>query len=219
MRITILGSGNVGGTLGRRWAQIGHEVIFGVRDPESEKARALVAEGLGKVSVVPIRDAAASSRVVVLAVPWPAARRALEAAGDLTGRILVDCTNPVKEGLAGLSLGPVESAAEQIAQWCPGALVVKGFSTTGAGNMANPQYGRDRAGMFVCGDDERAKAVVSKLASELGLEVVDTGSLSTARYLEPLAMLWIHLAYNRGMGTDIAFKLLKRARQEGQGTV
>lgn len=210
MRIAIIGSGNVGGTLGKRWAALGHEVIYGVRDPESPKVRELLSGSTGAISALPIGDAAAA-RVLVLAVPWAAAAKALEAAGDLKGKILIDCTNPVRERMAGLPVGRSESAAEQISTWCPGARVVKAFSTTGAGNMRDPLYGKQPVTMFICGDDREGKEVATRLAEDLGFEVVDTGSLSTARYLEPLALLWIHLAYNRGMGPDIAFKLLRRS--------
>ena len=91
-----------------------------------------------------------------------------------------------------------------------GARVVKAFNTTGAGNMANPKFGTQAATMFICGDDESAKATVGKLAEELGFEAVDAGPLMAARYLEPLAMLWIHLALKMGWGTNFAFKILKR---------
>ncbi|SRR6266404_4139998 len=126
------------------------------------------------------------------------------------GKILIDCTNPLKPDLSGLSIGQSTSAAEQIADLAKGARVVKAFNTTGAGNMANPKFGPQDATMFICGDDGSAKATVVKLAEELGFEAVDAGPLLAARYLEPLAMLWIHLAFKMGWGTNFAFKILKR---------
>jgi predicted dinucleotide-binding enzyme len=92
----------------------------------------------------------------------------------------------------------------------PGAKVVKAFNTTGAGNMANPRFGGEAASMFICGDDAAAKKTVASLAEALGFEAVDAGSLSQARLLEPLAMLWISMAYGFGRGPNIAFKLLRR---------
>jgi hypothetical protein len=88
--------------------------------------------------------------------------------------------------------------------------VVKAFNTTGWENMADPIYHGEPTTMFICGDDAEAKAVVSDLATDLGFDVADTGPLSTARYLEPLAMVWIHLAIGQKQGRQIAFKIVKR---------
>ena len=209
MKIAIIGAGNVGGTLGRGWAQRGHEIIFGVRDAKDARIKkVLVSTGMNS-SATSIAEAAGTADIIVLSVPWPA-EGAVKSCGNLTGKILVDCTNPLKPDLTGLALGHNTSAAEQIADLAKGARVVKAFNTTGAGNMANPRFGTQAATMFICGDDESAKATVGKLAEELGFEAVDAGPLMAARYLEPLAMLWIHLALKMGWGTNFAFKILKR---------
>lgn len=210
MKIAIIGTGNVGRTLGGRWAKSGHEIIFGARDPRGTKVQQVLASAGANAHAATVREAAAAAPVVVLATPWAATQDVVKSAGNLQGKILVDCTNPIKEGLAGLSVGLTTSAAEQIASWVPGAQVVKAFSTTGTKNMANPLYGSEKITMFICGDDADAKKTVAGLASELGFDVVDTGALLTARYLEPLAMLWVHMAYAAGFGPDIAFKVLKR---------
>ena len=210
MNIGIIGAGNVGGNLGKLWAGKGHDILFGVRDPQSPKVQALLdAIGL-KARAGSVAEAASLGEVVVHAVPWPAAQDAIQAAGDLTGKVLVDCTNPIAPGFAGLSVGLTTSAAEEIAGWATGARVVKAFNTTGAQNFSNPQFGSQQASMFLCGDDAAAKSVVTGLGEEIGFDMVDTGPLSNARLLEPLAMLWIYLAYPHGMGPDIAFKLLRR---------
>ena len=88
--------------------------------------------------------------------------------------------------------------------------MVKCFNTTGANNMENPHYGDDQPMMFLCGDDANAKGVVMKLGQDVGFEMIDAGELAIARLLEPVAMLWIHLAFRRGLGRDFAFKLLRR---------
>ena len=147
--------------------------------------------------------------MVVLTTPWNATQAAIQNAGNLSGKILVDCTNPLKPDLSGLIIGLDASAAKQIASWARGARVVKCFNTTGAENMTSPRFGADLAVMFIAGDDDAAKAIVVKLGDELGFEMVDAGALSIARLLEPVAMLWIHLAYRRGLGRDFAFKLLR----------
>lgn len=210
MKIGVIGTGNVGATLGCRWAKAGHEVVFGARDPEGEKVRAVLRDAGDHARATTVVEAAAGSEVVVLATPWDATRSAVESAGDLAGRILVDCTNPIAPGLLGLSVGLTTSAGEQVAEWATGARVVKAFNTIGSNVMADPAFGDEAATLLICGDDAEAKSVVSELASALGFDVVDAGALAVSRYLEPLAMLWINLAYTQQLGRDIAFKLLRR---------
>jgi hypothetical protein len=147
---------------------------------------------------------------VVLATPWPAAESAIRAAGSLAGKIVVDCTNPLKPDLSGLAVGHSDSAAENVARWAAGARVVKAFNTTGANIMADPAFGAHRTFMPICGDDSEAKRIVLELAADCGFDAVDVGGLAVARLLEPFAMLWIHLAYGRKMGREFAFGLLRR---------
>ena len=210
MKIAIIGAGNVGSALGRGWAAAGHEVVFGVRDPKDAKAQAVVQSTGGPARAATVRDAVAPSEVVALATPWPAAKDAVTAAGPLSGKILVDATNPLTPDLSRLTVGHTTSAAEQVASWTPGAQVVKAFNTIGALHMTNPRFGDQRASMFLCGDDSTAKLTVASLAEALGFEPVDAGPLTQARLLEPLAMLWISMAYAYGQGTNIAFKLLRK---------
>jgi predicted dinucleotide-binding enzyme len=103
MRIGIIGAGSVGGTLGRGWARAGHEVTFGVRDAADPKSAKLAEETGAKVASVPA--AAAFGEVVVFATPWEATQEAVRNAGDLAGKIVFDCTNPLAPHLAGLTHG------------------------------------------------------------------------------------------------------------------
>lgn len=207
MKVAIIGAGNVGATLGRGWATHGHEITYAVRDPESERVKAAV-DSTQNGRAATLNDGCAGADVVLLATPWEAAEDAVKAAGDLSGKVLIDATNPILPGLAGLSVGTTTSAAEMIAEWAPGARVVKAFNTIGAMHMGNPSFKAAQADAYICGDDEAAKEDVTQLAQELGFDVVDCGPLNSARLLEPLAMLWIHLAYQQGFGPDIAFKLI-----------
>src|SRR5262249_4806906 len=145
MKIAIIGAGSVGGTLGAAWANRGHEVVFGVRDAADRKLKELLARGGGKARAAGVKDAAAAAEVVALTGPWPAAQDALRSAGDLRGEILLDCMNPLKPDLSGLTIGYTGSAAEQVAAWAPGARVVKIFNTTGFANIANPEYREGRS--------------------------------------------------------------------------
>jgi hypothetical protein len=137
-------------------------------------------------------------------------KEAVQGLGDLTGKVLIDAVNPLLPDLSGLVLGTTTSAAEQVASWARGAKVVKAFNTVGSNIMENPVFGQDKPVLFFCGDDAGAKGKVKQLADELGLEGVDAGPLTQARLLEPLALLWISLAFKAGLGREIAFKLLRR---------
>jgi predicted dinucleotide-binding enzyme len=205
MNIAIIGAGNVGRALGMRWAEAGHAVTFGTRDPDAEKARELAA--LAGVAVATPGVAAAAAEIIVLATPWPVTYTVVEGLGDLTGKILVDATNPIAPGLQ-LDVGQTTSGAEEIAKRAPGARVVKAFNTTGYNNMLDPVYGGESTTLFIAGDDGAAKATVAELAETLGFDVADVGGLSTARFLEPLALAWISLAMSQGR--EIAFKLVRR---------
>jgi len=210
MKISIIGTGNVGRTLGQRWAEKGHEIIFGSRDPNSGKVLDLI-NGIGQnCRASGIYNAARESEIIVLSVPWPAVKDTLIAMGDLDGKILVDCTNPIAADFSALAIGTTTSAGEQIANWASEAKVIKAFNTTGSDNMANPIYKNQRITMLVCGDDPDARQKVMALAEEIGFESQDAGNLLAARFLEPLAMLWIHLGYKVGLGPNFAFNIIKR---------
>ncbi len=212
MKIGVIGAGNVGGTLGKLWARKGHEILFGVRDPQAASLHELLKSADGNARAANVRDAASFGELIVLATPWPATEEAVKSAGSLAGKVLVDCTNPLAPDLSGLVIGTNNSAAEEVSRWAQGAKVVKAFNTIGAVNFENPRFGSQSASMFICGDDASAKSMVATLAAELNFDVVDTGPLIAARWLEPLAMLWIHLAFKEGLGpTGHAFKLLRRA--------
>jgi predicted dinucleotide-binding enzyme len=210
VKISIFGAGNVGVTLGRAWARKGHEVFFGVPRPQDVKMRDLLKSIGPKGRAGTVAEAANAGEVVVLATPWPATRDAIQAADSLAGKIVVDCTNPLKEDFTGLALGYTTSGAEQVAGWAKGAKVYKAFNQVGFNIMDNPTFDGRRAVMFICGDDEGHKPTVLKLATDIGFEAIDAGGLVSARLLEPYAMLWIHLALARGLGRDFAFGLLRR---------
>jgi predicted dinucleotide-binding enzyme len=210
VKIAVLGTGGVGAALGARWSAAGHAVIFGSRTPHSDRVRQLVARSGPSAAVMAPRDAVGEADATLLAVPWPAARSALAEAGDLSGQLLIDCTNPLLSDLSGIEVGHLTSAAEQIAAWSPGARVVKAFNTASTKVMLDPRFGEQQATMFYCGDDAAAKGIVKRLIADVGFEPVDAGPLISARYLEPLAMLYIHLAYQQGWSSDCAFKIIKR---------
>jgi predicted dinucleotide-binding enzyme len=206
MNITIAGSGNVGRALALGWRRAGHTVTFATREPDGAKGLQLKQGGFG---VAPLNGAAITADAVVLAVPWAAVDTTIKALGSLSGTVLIDTTDPLKSPRE-LALGFSDSGAEAVARLAVGAHVVKAFSTTGAANMADSSYPRGKLMMPVAGDDPAAKRTVMSLAADLGFDPVDTGPLAMSRYLEPLAMIWINLAYAQGMGPAFGFAMLKR---------
>ncbi len=210
MKIAILGTGSVGLALGTNWASHGHTIVFGSREPGSEKARLLL-EKIPGAAVERSADATSQAEVVILATPWSAVESVLSAVPNWQGKILVDATNPIAPGLQ-LAVGQTSSGAELVAGWAPGARVVKAYNTTGSNNMLDPFYSGSPTTMLICGDDADAKAVVCRLSTDLGFECVDAGPLAVARFLEPLALLWI--ALSRQYGREIAFRLVKRSGEK-----
>jgi 8-hydroxy-5-deazaflavin:NADPH oxidoreductase len=211
MKIAVFGAGNVGGALGKRLAALGHDIYFGVKEPQSDKIKRLLAETPGARGGS-VEEAASEAEIVILATPFDVTEKVLSEAGDLSGKIVIDCTIPLKasaDGLA-LSVGFTTSGAEMVAGWVPGAKVCKAFNQTGSNNMEDTQYSGGHPVMFVCGDDPESNEVVRRLSQSLGFESIDAGRLQIARLLEPLAMLWIHLAFNSDLKRDFAFAVLRR---------
>jgi 8-hydroxy-5-deazaflavin:NADPH oxidoreductase len=214
MNIAIVGAGNVGATLGRAWAERRHNIIFGVPDPDDGKTQTAVAACAGQARATTVTGLRHAADIIVLATPWIAVEQVLAQLQPFDNEILIDATNPIALGLdglkAGLIVGHSTSGAEHVARWAPGARAVKAFNTIGAANMSNPLFKEGPASMLICGDDASAKATVMQLARELGFEPEDAGSLTSARMLEPMAMLWIHLAVVEGFGMQFGFKIVRK---------
>ncbi len=208
MRIAVIGAGNVGGTLARRWSALGHEVVLGLREQASAKARAQAAE-LGLAAM----DRAAAARaadIVLLATPGgEAAIEAARACELQAGQILADATNPLNERLDGLDHPNGLSGAQQLALALPGVHVVKAFNTVGFGIMAQPVREDRRSVLFLSGDDPGAVEKVSALAAETGFEPFHLGGLPASRMQEEHAVLWIHMAIKAGLGVDFMFSLCR----------
>ena len=205
MRVAIIGTGNVGGAIAHGLKGKGHEVTLGARDPRNREVATLVAE-TGAAAVLPAAAAMAAD-IVILALPWNAAETAVRSLGDLSGKTVIDCMNPLgmTGGALGLTIGHTTSGGETVAGWLPGAHVVKTLNQVGAEIMAKNDHLPHRPVMFVAGDSEAAKTQVADLLTDLGFEPLDAGGLSKARLLEPFGMLWINQALFRGKGRNWAF--------------
>ena len=203
MRIAVIGTGNVGKALAPAFSRAGHEVAYGVRDPADPR------HSDAGLTVRSTHDAASWAEVVVLAVNWAQVDAALGDCGDIGGRILIDCTNPLSFGPEGISLvlGFDNSGGEIIASKTT-ADVVKTLNHVGSPVMADAHSYATRPIQFVAGNDEQAKQTVSGLLRDIGFEPIDYGGIENARKLEPLAMLWIDQAYRYGMDLSNALTFI-----------
>jgi predicted dinucleotide-binding enzyme len=206
MKIGILGAGNVGGPLARLLRARGHSVVLSF----SRNAHRLeeTAAAAGVQAGLPA-EAVRHGEVVVLATPYAAVNEALKQAGDvLPTKILWDCTTPFKPDFTGLSVGTTTSAAEEYAKIAPWANVVKAVppfaSSLKSGNMT---IGGERLQMFVCGDDAVARRAVMVLVADIGAMPIEAGPLQMSRYIEPMNMFLVALAYRQGLGSRIALTL------------
>lgn len=188
--VAMIGTGNVGAALGRRFAENGHTIVYGSRDPMAADVRELVAATGNGAAAASQAEAAARADIVVLAVPWTVAEDVVRALPDLRGKIVVDPTNPRVMASDGFADYPIDdSNAERIARLAPGAHVVKAFSTLGAETMLDPALARGPVTVPIVGDDRAAKERIAALAREIGLEAVDVGPLRHARIIEGLHYL------------------------------
>lgn len=187
MRIAVIGRGNIGSTLGGKWAAAGHDVVYGVRAPESARD-------------APVADAAAAADVVVLAVPGAAAREVIRSLGErLEGKVVVDATNDVGGG------GKLH-ALDELAD---GALPVRAFNTLGWESFADPVVAGVRADLFYAAEEGRAKEVAEQLIRDVGLEPVWVGGVEAFDVVDGVTRLWFALAFSRKLGRRLAFKLLR----------
>lgn len=202
MKVAIIGTGNMASGLAYALAGAQHEVAIGSRDPG--KAAAL-AEKIGHgVQGGGIAAAAQLAEIVILATPFGGAADALKAAGDLTGKTLVDISNPISADYKSLVIGHTTSAAEEIQALAPKARIVKAFNTIFAQLLPSEARQGKTLQVFVAGDSDSAKAQVSKLAQSIGFEAVDAGPLSNSRFIEPIGEMNIHFGYFLGKGTVVA---------------
>ena len=200
LTLLIVGTGTVGRALAKRFARTSHQVLLGSRD---QRTGELAADPLG------VRGGAATSfvaeaDVIFLAVPFVNLSDTLSRLGDIDGKIIVDCTNPLTSDYMQLTIGHSDSAGETCQRLAPRSKVVKAFNAIFADVVsAELSYGGIAPQVFLAGDDAESKNRVAELVREIGYDAVDTGGIECARYLEPLAELIIHLAYVQGQGTVI----------------
>ena len=190
--IAVIGTGNVAQALGPAFAEQGHQIVYGSRNPESSKTRRLV-EKTGEGATATSSPAAAEqAEIVVLAVPGMMVADITRDLGDLSGKIIIDPTNPLKRKLMTFQHGVDTSNAEIIQEIAPDADVVKAFNTLNWKTMVDPETAGGPVSIPLAGDSRRAKRTVAKLVEGMGLEPIDVGGVENARWVEGMLILWIN---------------------------
>jgi len=189
--IAIIGTGEVANAIGPLFAAQGHEIVYGSRSPAREDVRELVAKTGSGASAATPAEAAADADIVVIAVPWDAVETVVRGLGNLSGKIVLDPTNPRIIGEDGLRDWAVDTSnAEIIQRLAPGAKVVKALNTMNWRTMVDPAATGGPVSVPIVGDDDDAKAKVAALVRDLHLEPIDLGPLRYARMVEGMYLLW-----------------------------
>ena len=185
MKIGIIGSGRVGGTLGRLWANAGHAVMFSSLDLEQDKALA-ASVGPNARAGSP-REAAAFGDVLLISVPYHALPQVgKDLAGLIKGKVVIDTCNPIdgRDGEIG-KWAQEKGAGLASAELLPGARIVRAFNAVGYARLPEAARREPRAGMPMAGDDAKAIAVASSLVRDIGYEPVLVGPLAMGKHLVP----------------------------------
>ena len=211
MQIAIIGTGNIGGALAKKWSAAGHQIFLGVRDKSNFKGKELLS---GKnISVHSIAEAVVFAEVILIAVLPQFTNDVVKAMGDVSGKVIIDTMNSPRTKPVGY-----DDTFSALKDLCKNATVVKCFNSTGFENMQNPVYEltspmphKVTLDMFVAGTDTRGKQIATQLSKDAGFEnCYDFGGDDKVVLLEQFAFCWINLAIMQGQGRNMAFKIIKR---------
>lgn len=194
--IAIIGTGDVARALGPEFAAQGHTIVYGSRSPESDKSQDLVAETGSNASARTQSESVVGADIVVLAVPGMLVGEITESLGDLSGKIIIDPTNPLQRDGLRLSHGVVTSNARIIQDIAPDAHVVKAFNTLSWKTMIEPASSGGPVSIPLAGNNMSAKETVAELVAGMGLEPIDVGGVENAHWVEGMLILWINNRYS-----------------------
>ena len=191
MDVAVIGTGFIGGTLGRAMAQSGHRVTFGSRRPDDDDVA-----GTSGASVASVGDALGAAGVIILALPGPAvAELAADHGAALAGKLVIDATNQMGQA--------VTNSRSSL----PGTVrYARAFNTLGGENMADPIFAGGPADMFFSAP-EADRAIVEEVVRGVGLHPVYVGA-DQEDLLDALFRLWMALAVGQKRGRRLAFRLL-----------
>ena len=208
MRVGILGSGLMGGTLGTLFARAGHDVVFSYARSE-QKLKRLAREAQGKARAGTPAEAARDADALVLAVHWSRVDDVLKQAGDVSGKVIVSCSLPMNADDTDLVIAHTSSGAEELARKIQRAHVVSAFGTVPSEVLFDVFESRRKAkrpSLVYCSDHQDAKTVAATLIRDVGFDPVDAGPLRIARYMEPFTLLIAQLAYEGKRGPELAYR-------------
>lgn len=189
--IAVIGTGDMGDSLGPRFAELGYSVVYGSRYPDSEKAQRVLKLSGPNARVTTQREAAQAGDIVVLAVPWPAMETVAQNLGSLDGKIVIDISFPHRQADDGYYESMVEtSSAEMIQQWNPGARVLKTFALQASYVIDDPGVVGGPVSIPIASDDREAKEQVAAIIVAMGLDPIDAGPLRFSRELEAMQRLY-----------------------------
>jgi len=214
VRVGILGSGLMGGTLGTLFARAGHDVVFSYAQSE-QKLKRLAREAQGLARAGTPGDAAREADALLLAVHWSRVDDVLDQAGDLSGKVIASCALPMDADNTGLVIAHTSSGAEALARKIPQARIVSAFGTVPSEVLVGVFEARrkaNRPSLVYCGDHQGAKEIAAALIRDVGFDPVDVGPLRIARYTEPFALLMGQLAYEGEEGPQVAYRFERLGR-------
>ncbi len=201
VNIAVLGSGDIGGTLGAKWLAAGHQVAFGVRDAASAKARSALAKAGANVRADTIANAMRFGDVIVFTVPSNAVEETVAGHGAaLDGKIIIDTPNHFG--------APVVNNIAPIAAVAPQAKIYRAFNSLGWENFAEPVIDGEQVDLFYCGPEGESQAVVERLIANVGLRPIRVGGIETAPLVDSVGSLWVALVFGQHKRRHMAFRLL-----------
>ena len=215
MRVGILGSGLMGGKLGTIWARAGHEVVFSYARSE-QKLKRLARDAKGNARAGTPSEAAQDARALLLAVHWSRVDDVLKQAGDVSGKVIVNCSLPMNADDSDLVIAHTSSGSEALALKVPKARIVSAFNTVPSEVLFGVFEARRKAtkpSLVYCGDDARSKKIAAELIQDVGFDPIDAGPLRVARYTEPFTLLIAQLAYEGDDGPELAYRFVRFGRK------
>lgn len=205
MKIGIIGSGNIGGSLAVSLIKAKHTVLMGVKFPLSEKSVQLATK-IGEDRFTSVESACNQSEVIVITTPPEAVLDIISHLGNVSNKVIIDATNAVRTKPA-----PYPTAFHAIKAMINAGHVVKCFNSTGFENIANPVYDNQGIDMFCAGDSEHAKQIAERLSKDIGFaNCYNFGGDDKVELLEKFALCWINFAIIQGYGRNTAFRIVKR---------
>jgi predicted dinucleotide-binding enzyme len=188
--VAVIGTGDMGDSLGPKLSEAGYRIIYGSRDPSRAELQELVNQTGNQAKATTQKEAAQEATIVLLAIPWPAMEQVAQNLGNLDDKIVIDISTPYQQAADGYMENMVEtSSAEMIQQWNPGSRVVKTMFA-GSAVIDDPNIFGEPISAHVAANDREAKEIVAKMVAELGLDPVDAGPLRLAGAIEAQALLY-----------------------------